>query len=232
MIRADGNDLYIMTNPWQEDNKYFYAIAMVIGNRIGGVYVADAQFTSVKDFGLDGNGLMYFIERNEGLGGTFLRAVNLYDTADVRTLHALPSGSSALTVSGDGVVYIANADSGIIQAYRNGTLEFFSGIEGERAFIDGISPRFYSPQRLEYNNGYLYVWDFNTLRRIEAVNGVAGECITIAGMASPDFKLELDAGVDAAEDVILPFGSLMDFTVIGNGILLTDHKRGAVWRVE
>jgi len=87
------------------------------------------------------------------------------------------------------------------------------------------------PQRLEYSNGHLYVWDFNTLRRVAARNGISGDAVTIAGIASPTYDRESNDVTFAAEDIILPHGRLMDFTVTDDGILITDHKRGVIWRV-
>ena len=265
MVRCNGNDVYILTDPWQEGDKYYYALVRLgfglkadlepdlehgrnsnsnadlnlnsdydlepgRGMVLEAVYITDAVYSKIEDFDFD-DGLLYFIDRNEGLGGTFLKTLDLYDVEDIKTLCRLPDGASALSVSEDGSVYIGNSETGVILIYRDDTLEFFAGLEGERAFIDGSSPRFYSPQRLEYRDNYLYIFDFNTIRRIEAANGVAGECITLAGVASPTFVTELDTTTTAAEDAVLPYGKLMDFAVTRDGVLLTDHKHGVVWRV-
>jgi len=232
MVRSDGDDLYILSNPWQDGDRYFYALARLSGGGVEALYIADALYTAVEDFGFCGDGRLYFIDRNEGLGGVFLKSLNLYDVNDIQTLTMLPAGSASLAVSVNGDIYIGNTDTGVIQIFRDGELRYFAGIEGERAFIDGVSPRFYSPQRLEHHGGYLYIWDFNTLRRLEASRGVAGECITLAGMASPHFDMAPDMRRKAAEDVILPFGSLMDFAVTDDGILVTDPKRGVIWVIE
>ena len=231
MIRSFKNELYLLTNPWQDGDKYYYAIVRM-GAAPEILYKADALYTAVEDFGFGGDGLLYFIDRNEGLGGVFLRTLNPNDAEDIKTLAQLPPGSSSLAAAGVGPVYIGNADAGAIYVYRGGETQFFAGLEGQRAFIDGPSPRFYSPQRLAYHDGYLYIWDFNTLRRLETANGVAGECVTLAGMASPDYDLALNNTSTPAEDIILPHGRYMDFAVTDSGILLTDPKRGVVWRVE
>ena len=73
------------------------------------------------------------------------------------------------------------------------------------------------PQKIKYADEYLYVWDFNVLRRISIVDGVAAECITIAGEASPTFDMEIASAGEAAEDAILPNSVLMDFAVGGEG---------------
>jgi len=233
ILRQYSGEAYILTAPWQEaGGRYFYALAHVGDSHIEKLFTGDAQHTAVEDFTVSITGRLYFIERNAGLGAVFLRSFSIYDAGDVNTHYRLPQGSTSIAVSAGGSVYIGNTAEGIIQVYENGELRNFAGLKGERAFIDGASPRFYMPQRLEYNGGYLYIWDFNTLRRIPAAGSVAGVAITIAGTANPYYNLELAAVSYAAEDIILPHGRLMDFTVTESGIFLTDHKRGVVWRID
>lgn len=233
-VRCRGDELYILSEPWQDGDKYHYALARVGGD--GGadvLYVADAMYTAVEDFAFGGgDGLLYFIDRNEGLGGVYLKTLDPYYAGEIKTLCTLPAGSRSLAVASGGDAYVGNAETGVIQIFRNGKLEYFAGIESDRAFIDGISPRFYSPQKLEHRRGYLYIWDFNTLRRIEADRGTAGECITLAGMASPEFDAELGKKAIPAEDAILPFGNRMDFAVSGRLMLIADSKHGVVWEVR
>ena len=243
IVRSYDNELYILSDPWQDGGGYHYALARIRDNGVEALYIADAQYTAVEDFDFGADGLLYFIDRNEGLGGVFLRTLDVRDVGDIRTLCGLPRGSASLAVADGGEVFIGNAETGVIQIFQGGGLEYFAGIEGDRAFIDGASPRFYSPQEIEYRDGCLYVWDFNTLRMIETSRSdaasrgagapiVAGECITLAGVAGPDFDMELDPSRAAAEDITLPFGSLMSFTVTNRGVLLTDPKRGVIWRIN
>lgn len=231
IVRSYDNDLYVLSNPWQDGDAYRYAIARINGGEAEALYIADARYTAVEDFKFYKDNL-YFIDRNEGLGAIHLKTINLYDVEEITTLCKLPSGAGSVAIADDGVVYIGNKDAGTIYVYRENRLESFAGIEGERAFIDGFSPRFYSPQKLEHAGGYLIVWDFNTLRRIEAKNGIAGECVTLAGMASPDFKMQDYENRSAAEDSILTYGALTDFALTENAFLLTDHKRGVVWKIR
>ena len=231
-IRSYDSEIYILSDPWQDGDRYFYALLRLGGAGAQALYIADAMYTAVEDFCFDEDGLLYFIDRNEGLGGVFLKTLDLYDVEDIKTLCTLPPGSASVSVSSDGYAYIGNKDDGVIMVYDGRDLEYFAGIAGERAFIDGSSPRFYSPQRLQHSSGSLYIWDFNTLRRIDARRGVAGDCITLAGMASPEFDMELDDARTRAEDVVLPFGSLMDFAVTRRGVLISDPKRGVIWIVD
>lgn len=57
------------------------------------------------------------------------------------------------------------------------------------------------------------------------------EATTKAEMASPAYDLD-DVNDGAAESIVLPFSHLVDFLHTGDGVLLSDPKRGVVWLVE
>ena len=226
-----GNTLYILTDPWIDEDDYIFAIAHIdAGGNANILITFSAQHSAVEDFAFSQDGTLYFIERNEGLGGVFLHTLTTY--GNYLTPARLPQGSSSLTVCDEGTLYIGNSESGKIYVYYQGELRYFAGIDGDRAFIDGFSSRLYFPQRLEYFDGHLYVWDFNTLRRIEVFGPVAGDTITIAGIASPIYDNQPSGSLFAAEEMIFPHGRMMDFVVTESGILLTDHKCGVVWLID
>lgn len=193
--------------------------------------MGDALYTAVEDFDFSSDGLLYFIDRNEGAGAVYLKTLNTSDTEDIKTLCELPEGTSALTMDDEDAVYLSNPATGAIQVFKDGKLTYFAGVENDRKFIDGKAPLFYEPQSIKYFDGSLYVWDFNTLRQISIKDGAAGEAITVAGEASPDFEMELPKGRQNAESIILPNSKLMDFSVSENGILITDPKRGVIWQI-
>ena len=231
IIRTHKNEVYVLTHDWEDDDGYYYGIFKLTGNSLTELYVADAVYTAVEDFVFSSDGLIYFIDRNAGVGGIFLKTLDPADMESIYAICELPEGTSSLTIDEHGTVYLANPETGAIQVWRDGSLSYFAGVENEKAFIDGAAPLFYMPQNIKYANGFLYVWDFNVLRRISIMNGVATECITITGEASPTFDLDITQITQAAEDIILPNSMLIDFTVNSNGILITDPKRGVIWRV-
>lgn len=254
-VRCDRNQVYILTDPWEDGEDMYYGmirltrtetagaveaadstdsvevteVAETLSVSAEGLYMSDARYTAVEDFDIDAGGRIYFIHRNAGMAVTELKTLDPDDPDAVVTLCELPEGTSALTLDETGAVYLANPESGAIQIWRDGALSYFAGIEGERAFIDGAAPLFYRPQRLRYADGLLYIWDFNVLRQIRVQDGVAAEAITLAGEAGPTFDMNFGAVRQAAEDVILPNSELTDFAVTGDGqVLLTDPKRGRV----
>jgi predicted Ser/Thr protein kinase len=236
LVRCYKNSVYILSNPWEDtDGGFYYGIVRLTDRGAEGLYIADARYTAIEDFAISDDGLLYFIDRSEEMGGAFLKTMDLSNVRDIHTLCKLPAGTSALALApapGGSAVYLANPETGVIQIYREGELGYFAGIENERAFVDGAAPLFYAPRRIRYADGFLYVWDFNVLRRIEADDGVAGECMTLAGVASPVYDLDITDERVAAEDVVFPYGGGADFVLLDGRVLLTDPKHGVIWEIR
>ena len=235
VVRCCKNEVYITTGEWEDTNgNYNYGIAKISEEGFAqDIYSADASYTAIEDFGFSpvDESKLYFIERNAGMGEVYLKVINLNDTEDIYTASKLPEGTRSLCFDGDGAVYLANPEKGIIQCYKNGELKFFAGSENNRAFIDGTLPLFYMPQKLKYSDGLLYVWDFNVLRIIKVENNTAIDCMTLAGEASPECDLENIQSEYDAESVIFPGAYFTDFAISGESIILTDPKRGLIWKI-
>ena len=232
IVRCCGDDVYVLTHEWEDGEDVNYGVIKVSDEGAEGLYMADAKFTEVEDFTFSTDGKLYFIERNAGLNGVFLKTIDLGNFDDIQTICELPDGARSLALDDmSGAVYIANPESGVILVWQNGALSYFSGVENEKAFIDGYAPLYYMPQKIKYVGGSLFIWDFNVLRRLDIVGGAAAECVTIAGEASPVFDLDVGQGDQAAEDIILPNSALADFGAAGGRALLTDPKRGLVWQI-
>ena len=237
IIRCYKNEVYILTDYWEEINgDYYYGIVKLSSDdgTLEKIYITDAVYSAIEDFGFSpDNNLLYFIERNEGMETVYLKTINLQDTEDIRIITTLEKGTVSLAFGDDGIIYFANRETGVIQFYKD-YLTNFSGFTNEKAFIDGPSPRYFMPQRIKYAGNALYVWDFNVLRKIiiDTENGAAVGCITLAGEASPEFDLENIKKEYKAEDVILAHGEYVDFLVNGDSVLLTDMKRGLIWEIK
>ena len=228
LVTAYGNDLYILTNIWYDDG-HFFGIIRYNQHGMDGIFLGDARFTSVRDIAV-ANGFIYILEHDYELEVTFLRTINLNNTSIVRTLVEVPVNVSALDVSGDNV-FLADPEQGAIFLFDRIRLIRLAGAEGERHFIDGPAPLFYRPTRISYRAGALYIWDFNVLRRLTLYDSAVKEAISIAGVASPVFGLEFGESYPASR-IILPYSLLADFVVLESGVLMTDPRRGVVWKVE
>ena len=225
------NDVYILTKEWGEaDGGMSYGIVKLLNdNTAEEIYVTDAFYTTINDFGFL-NDFLYFIERNEVFNETWLKSLNLRNFEDIRQICKLAKGTNSLTFGENNLIYLANQETGVIQVY-DGELRYFAGIENEKAFIDGSAPLFYMPQKIKYADNALYVWDYNTLRKIKIEDEKNIYCTTLAGQAYPelDFDIELEYN---AESIILSNSNISDFAVIDGAVLLTDPKRGVIWYVK
>ncbi|MCL2356934.1 MAG: serine/threonine-protein kinase [Defluviitaleaceae bacterium] len=229
IVRAYGNDILILTNTWQDDGDFFYGIIRLTENGMEGLSLQDARFTTVRDMEA-ANGVLYFIERNEGAYATYLRTIDLNNPESVRTVIEVPAGVGSLAIAGDRI-YMACTEQGVLLFYEEGRLVNLAGLSDERGVIDGVAPNFFQPSRIRYRNNALYVWDFNVLRKLYLENGVVRDAVTLAGVTSPTFDMNFSA-TEAAESIVLPYSRLMDFIPWGNNeVLLTDPKRGVVWSV-
>ena len=230
MVRIFHNDVYILTNSWQdEDNEHFYGIMRYANDEFVMFYVANALLTEIRDF-IVTEETIYFVERNRGVEATYLRSINRQNTSDIQTLLELPSGTSAITHDADRI-YFADKSNGTLFYYKQGQRTHLAGIPDERAFIDGTAPLFYQPIRIQYYDNAIYIWDFNTIRKVFLEDGTVREAISLAGVASPDFPMYFEMQMPA-EDIVLPHSRRADFVIFEQGILLTDPTRGVIWKFE
>lgn len=231
LVRTGDQNVFVLTEEWEGKEGYYSALLMKPedSSSFKSIYEFDALGAKVIDF-VYYDGALYVIENSPILGKTLLKKYYL-DSSGAETLCELTEGAHAITVSDQAEFYIANSEKGIIELYSNGKCEFFAGLETERAFVDGKAPLFYTPFKIRFHEGHIYVFDFNVLRRIEIENGSVKEVISIAGEASPEFspihKLEY-----AAEDIILPNSLLSDFVLVSGKIYVSDPKRSAIWEID
>ncbi|MCL2616208.1 MAG: serine/threonine-protein kinase [Defluviitaleaceae bacterium] len=231
ILRAYGNDLYILTDVWEDDYGLSSGIIRLspdgTSSNMEGFHLVDATISTIRDMAVS-EGLIYFIERNEWIGATYLRTIDTNNPTSIHTLAELPESTSALALGG-GNVFLADAETGALMLYTNGQVQNLAGVSGERHFIDGSAPLFYQPSRIRYQDNALYIWDFNTLRKIMLEGGNAREAVSVAGIASPTYSMAF-AENEAAESIVLPYSRLADFVPFDAGILITDPKRGVIWQ--
>jgi hypothetical protein len=243
LVRCAGEDAFVLTEPWEDagGGSRYAVVRLREGRAPERVHEADAAYTAVLDMAASPDGALHIIERNAGMGEVSLRALVAVGGAgpdapgglEPETVCQLPDGASALAFGDDGTAYVASAQSGQIQAFKDGKLTYVTASGQGKAFADGGAPLFYMPMRLGFAGGMLYVWDFNVLRVARLDGGAISWCETLAGVASPTFPREIaGAGPYAAEGVVFPNSALADFAVIGGRALLTDPKRGVIWEIE
>ena len=232
MVRSFEGDIYLRIESFEDiDGNYVYGIQK-LGDPYN-MYIADARFTSISDFMIGEGETVYFIERNMATNQTYLKSMKWGDWKYHTFLaEGLPEDASSLTLATDGTIFFTSPQTGMIYMYRNGEVSTIAGSSENMAFIDGNAPLFYMPLRLSYADGFLYVWDFNTLRRIELNGNVAYRTSSIFGVASPTHDEELPNHPISAYLPTLPFSRYADFIVTQDEIILTDPSRGVVWKID
>lgn len=146
-------------------------------------------------------------------------------------LTELDNGITCLCTDSQGHIFLGNSTKGSIYRYdiAANQLKLFAGVDDNIKFVDGPNAMFVEPRRLRYSDGYVYVLDYNILRRI-SVNSAAMAITTesVAGKLSVDMNPDTADG-KASEAQIAP-NYLMDFIADNGRVIMTDPKN-AVLRV-
>lgn len=232
LVRGWGEDIYVLTGPWETDSgESYYGFICISSSGAEFLYYTEAAWSVITDFSFSSDGTLWYIQQNMGTGMTTL---NTLDTAtlDVNWVMDLPDGASNMTFDAADTLYISVPDSGVVlRAGKNETeWTYFAGIEGERHFIDGAIPNFYRPASLAAAGDSLYVLDFDTVRRIEVDGGTAVLSETLAGLPVADTNPAVSLG--EGYETILPASELASITVDSEGrLLLSDPKNSVVYEI-
>ena len=231
LVRCYKKDLYVLTNEFQNsDGVKYYGIVKLTQQGAEGVFVTEATYSKIPDFDISADGKLYVLYNNVGVGKNYLGRLNL-QSGDIEYLTELDAGVKALTVDDKGNVFLGNTVKGSLYIYNvsEGTLKLFAGADGKTKFVDGPNPMFFEPRRLDYRDGYLYVLDYNVVRRVSvdsAYQAVSAE--TLAGKVTAEQNPETVNG--KGSDVVFAPSYLMDMMVTNEGIFITDPKK-AVLRI-
>jgi len=254
-VRCHENYEYFIIDNWKPEDKVIRGIVRLVNiNRNTFDYIYLNTGTYIEDFIFSpcGDNLLYFIERNDWENEVYLKKINFMryqdyidseGRYDVTELCRLPKGTTSLTWGNDDTIYLASPNEGTIMSYKiknnkEKKWNIFAGNKNKQAFLDGSEPSFYKPQKIKYVDNSLYIWDFNTLRKIIIENEKISDCITLAGQVSRGIEIK-DITMDyyKAEDITFSYDELkladFDFvTIDGKYILLTDPIRGVIWKIE
>lgn len=231
MLRCYGNDVYILTNEFQEiDGTKYYGIVKLSEGYAEGVFVTEALYSKITDFDFSSDGKMYVLQNNVGVGQNYVGQLDLV-SGNIFIIAAVDNGFTSLSVDKNGNVYLGNTATGTISHLNTSTgkLTLFAGADDKIKLVDGPNPLFLEPRRIVYSNDALYVLDYNVIRKI-AINGAdqVVSCETVAGK----FSLESDPKTNdgRGSDVVFAPSYLMEFVVTDEGIIATDPKN-AILRI-
>lgn len=229
LVRCYNNEIYVLTNEFQNtDGVTYYGIVKLTDAGAEGVFVTEATYSKITDFDISKDGKLYVIYNNVGVGQTYLGQLNLADS-DINYIKELDSGIKTLAVDDNGNIFLGNTVKGSLYFYNvsTGKLKLFAGADDKTKFVDGPNSMFFEPRRLDYSNGYLYVLDYNVVRRVSmdsAYQAVTAE--TLAGKVTAEQNPETVNG--KGSDVTFAPSYLMDMVVVGDDVYLTDPKNAVI----
>lgn len=228
-VECYKNDVYVLTNEFQNtDGVKYYGIVRLNGSGAEGIFVTEANYSSISDFDISKDGKIYVLYNNVGVGQNYLAELDL-STSDINYIKEIDSGIKTLAVDDNGNVFLGNTVKGSIYFYNvnAGTLKLFAGVDDNNKFVDGPNPMFFEPRRMDYKNGYLYILDYNVVRRVSINSSNAAiSSETIAGKISVEPNPTTNNG-NASEVAFAP-SYLMDIVATNDGILITDPKNAVV----
>lgn len=229
LVRCYNNEIYVLTNEFQNtDGVKYYGIVKLTDAGAEGIFVTEATYSTITDFDISKDGKLYVIYNNVGVGTTYLGQLDLAN-ADINYIAELDSGIKTLAVDDKGNIFLGNTVKGSLYFYNasTGKLKLFAGADDKTKFVDGPNSMFFEPRRLDYSNGYLYVLDYNVVRRVSmdsAYQAVTSE--TLAGKVTADQNPETING--KGSDVTFAPSYLMDMVVVGDDVYLTDPKNAVI----
>lgn len=232
IVRATGNDeLYFITNEWQDEDGYYSGIVRISGDHVEGLYLVAANVNDILDMSFNSAGELYMIERDLISSKNYIKYFPQGEGIP-EVITEVSYGTSSLTFDESDNLYLADKDRGVIYRYNEDTnsLNYFAGVRDDNNFIDGINARFYQPYRIRAFDNYIYVLDFNVLRRISIIDGNAFDVETVAGRAGLVSSEKVEG---KGHEVIFERSVFRDMTIDSEGnILITDPDKSIIRKIH
>jgi hypothetical protein len=260
LVRCDRDTVYVLTQPYEIAGDPFYYLLVKEEESWSVVYRGGAFSSQIKDFTAGADGRIYCVVSQPETGQSCLAALDASSraytpsngdelnnflasaqTQEIRFLTDLPDGISSLAADAEQNIYFTDPEHGLLWKYNNADArleeEPFAGKAYDKGFIDGNEPRFYCPARIKYAYGFLYVWDYNVVRRVRLQDGAA---FTVAGDANPVWETlapdpggsELAGFTKSAREIVFYPSLYTDFAVGQYGVFITDPgPNRVIWEI-
>lgn len=228
---VSDNELYFITNEWQDQDGYFRGIVRIVGDSIEGFYVVAAYENEIMDMAFNNKNELYIIERDLVNQKNYIKYFPA-NTNVPELVSEVSYGACSLTFDTEGDLYIADKDQAVLYKYNEEQkkCEYFVGVKDDKNFIDGINARFYQPYKIKAYDNYIYVMDFNVLRRVSIKDDNAFDVETVAGKAGLTTSDILEG---RGCDIVFEKSIFRDMTIDGNGnIFITDPDQSIIRKVE
>jgi len=234
VLRCIGDELYILTRPyWDEENRYI-AIIKWNGNNMEKIYERYAPYGDVAtDFIIDDRDNIYLLLYNRFYSETeLLKLSNEHEFLE--HLYTLPFYASSMDKHSDSQFFISAPYRGEILLFdeRSQEMKVFAGSYDDKGIIDGRDGRLYFPHRIRWHSNRLFVWDSNVLRQINIVNSEFDVIISLAGVVSSEQGNGVEGISKDAHSIVFPFSRNADIVVLDENILISDPRNRVIWMVS
>lgn len=223
LVRTNGQRVYLLLDE-SVNNRI---IEFDDGKIVNSILMTDC---SIDDFTVDSQGRIYVLLKNFLDYNDYLARVTFEDSK-VETLLVNPKVYH-LTVDDKDNLFLCNEYQSVIYYYNASSSEIsvFAGKLDYAKFVDGNSPYLFQPMALSYDGGYLYIFDYCSLRRIKVDgNSKALYAETVAGKVhtrSEDAAKEIVNG-DGKSAVLQAFRAT-DLCVKNGSAYLAEGANGCV----
>lgn len=232
VVKALSQDeLYFITNEWQDEDGYFRGIVKISEGNVEGFYIISANENDILDMTFNSTGELYMVERDLISSKNYIKKFALR-AEDPEVVSEISYGICSLTFDKADNLYLADKDKAVIYKYNKdkSKCDYFAGVLDNKNFIDGINARFYQPYKIKAYDNYIYVMDFNVLRRISIdEENNAFDVETVAGKAGLTSSDMLEG---RGCDIIFEKSIFRDMTIDSEGnILITDPEKSIIRKI-
>ncbi|MBQ7038989.1 MAG: protein kinase, partial [Clostridia bacterium] len=221
LIKAiSSSEMWFVSEEWQDEDGYFRGIIRVSDEGgFEGIYIVAASENDILDITANSKGEIFFLEQDMINEKCYIK--HFTDIYQEPVVYAqVPYTSVSMTMDAEDNIYLADMENSVIYKYNETTkvCDYLAGVKEDKNFIDGTNARFYMPYKVKVYGDYLYVLDYNVLRRISIAKDSVFDVETVAGkagFASPD-----DLREGKGYDVFFEKSRQRDMTITKDGVIL------------
>lgn len=234
LVKAiSSSEMWFVTEEWQDEDGYFRGIIRV-SDEYGfeGIYIVAASEHDILDITTNSKGEIFFLEQNMIEEKTYIKHfTDIYQEPEIYA--QVPYTTVSMTMDENDHIYLADMEKAVLYRYNEETrvCDYLAGVKDDKNFIDGVNARFYMPYKVKIYGDYLYVFDYNVLRRISIAEDSTFDVETVAGKAG--FASPEDLREGKGYEIFFEKNRMRDMTISLTGeILVTDPELSVIRKIE
>ena len=224
------SEMWFVTEEWQDEDGYFRGIVRVSEDYgFEGVYIVAASEHDILDITTNSKGEIFFLEQDMINEKCYIKYFK--DVYEEPIVYAqVPYTAVSMAMDSNDTIYLADMEKSVIYRYseEKNICEYLTGVKDDKNFIDGTNARFYMPYKVKVYGDYLYVLDYNVLRRISIAENSTFDVETVAG--KPGFASPDDLREGKGYEVFFGKSRQRDMTITKDGVILVSEPDLSVIR--